>query len=203
MLILEKLLVDEERKEATVHCAGSRFRITLYDCNRLCLEQGMDVSDELLEELQAAESRLSCIQKAFAHLAYGDLSKKRLYEKLRRHFEAPLCKETVDLFEERGYLNDLRLAERYADNYYSLRSYGPMRIKQELYGKGFTAEVIDTVLEPYRSMDHREKITELLEQKFRGASLEDPAIKKKAAAWLNRQGYGWSDVSDVLNDYQY
>ena len=202
MLILDKLLIDEERKEAAVHCAGDRFRVTLYDCKRLGLEQGMELSDDLLEELQAAESRLSCIQKAFSHLAYGDLSKKRLYEKLRRHFEAPLCRETVDLFEERGYLNDLRLAERYADNYYSLRSYGPMRIRQELYGKGFTQEVIDTVLEAYRSMDHREQIAELLEKKFRGQSLNDPAVKKKAAAWLNRQGYGWSEVSDVLNDYQ-
>ncbi|MBQ2254482.1 MAG: RecX family transcriptional regulator [Clostridia bacterium] len=202
MLVLEKLLRDEERKEATAYCGGNRFRITLYDCNRLELEQGMDVSDELLEQLEQADARLSCIQKGFTHLSYGDLSKKKLYEKLRRHYEPALCRETVDLFEERGYLNDLALAERYADNYYSLRSYGPMRIKQELYGKGFTPEVIDTVLEPYRSMDHREKVTELLQQKFRGASFDDPAVKKKASAWLNRQGYGWSDISDVFNDYQ-
>jgi SOS response regulatory protein OraA/RecX len=51
-------------------------------------------------------------------------------------------------------------------------------------------------------MDHREKVTELLQQKFRGASFDDPAVKKKASAWLNRQGYGWSDISDVFNDYQ-
>lgn len=202
MPVLEKLLVDEERKEATVYCAGERFRITLYDCNRLELEQGMDVSEDLLEQLQAADSRLSCIQKAFSHLAYGDLSKKKLLEKLRRHYKPDLCRETVDLLEERGYLNDLRLAERYADNYYSLRSYGPMRIKQELYGKGFSAEVIDAVLEPYRSMEHRDKIRELLEQKFHTSSIEDPVAKKKAAAWLNRQGYGWSEISDVFNDYQ-
>ena len=100
-----------------------------------------------------------------------------------------------------GYLDDFRLAQRYTESYYDIRSYGPLRIKQELYGKGFSLDVIEQVLEPFYSMDHREKIEDLLQTKFSKNDLSDISIKKKAVAWLNRSGYTWSDVSDVLNQY--
>lgn len=201
MHIVEKITIDEERHEALVRCDGHAYHITVFDCTRFDLTPGTELSDDLFEELVQAESRLACIQKAFAYLSYGDLSKKRLVEKLRRTFSPELCREIADLMEERGYINDLQLAERYADNYYSLRSYGPLRIKQELFGKGFSRETIEEVVEPYLSKDHREMIRELLERKYPARLMTDPSVKKKASAWLNRQGYAWSDVSDVLNTY--
>ena len=199
MMIIKKISVDESRHEAIVFCDSSSYRITEYDCIRLSLAQGMELSEELLAEVQQSEMRLSCIQKAFSYLSYGDQSKKRLYEKLHRAFPAELCKEVVELMEERGYINDLRLADRYADNYYSLRSYGPLRIKQELHGKGFTYATIETVVEPYTALDHSEKIMELLGHKFSRISSADYTAKKKAVAWLNRQGYSWSDMSEAIN----
>ena len=201
MYIIDKVTLDEERHEAVIQCNGHLYRVTEYDCNRLGITQGIELSDSLFEKLNQAESRLACIQKAFTHLSYGDLSKKRLIDKLRRSFEPKLCREIADLMEERGYINDLSLATRYADNYNSLRLYGPLRIKQELFGKGFTREVIDEVMEPYLSVDHRDSVRELLEQKFLRYRSNDPSVKKKAAAWLNRQGYSWSDISDVLNEF--
>ena len=201
MTPIEKIVIDDNRHEAVIYCNGTSYRITEYDCNRLAITQGMELSEELLVEIQQSEARLSCIQKAFSHLSYGDQSKKRLYEKLRRAFSAELSAEVVDLMEERGYINDLRLAERYADNYYSIRSYGPLRIKQELREKGFAYNTIETVLEPYMALDHGEKIQELLARKFAHACANDYSVKRKAAAWLNRQGYSWSDMSETLNSY--
>lgn len=210
MFVVERVFRDEERHEALVDCrpeegvasgAGKseRHRITLVECDRLGLEPGVTLSEETYALLLAAKSRLACVQKAFTFLSYGDLSRKKLTEKLRRTFPPELCRETVDLLEERGYLNDLRLAERYAESYYEVRSYGPMRIRQELYGKGFSAEVIEQVLEPYQAMDHRETVAALLEKKYDRESLADPAVRRKAADWLRRNGYGWSEISNVFD----
>lgn len=199
MHTIEKILRDDDRHETLVFCEGHQYRITIVDCNRLSLEEGINLSDESLEELCKCEMRLACIQKAFTHLSYGDMSKKRLTEKLRRSFDKELSAEIADLLEERGYLDDFRLAQRYADSYYEIRSYGPMRIKQELYGKGFSADVIERVMEHYHGLDHREKIAELLHTKYTPECLDNPDVKRKAVAWLNRLGYSWSDVSDVLN----
>lgn len=210
MYIVERLFRDEEKHEALVDCRPEgiatdaakpeRFRITLADCDLLGLEAGVTLSEEAYEQLCGAQDRLACVQKAFVYLSYGDLSRKRLIEKLRRTFPPELCEQTADRLEERGYLDDLRLAERYAESYYEIRSYGPMRIRQELYGKGFSREVIEQVMEPYSELDHREKIAELLEKRFPRETLSDPAVRRKATDWLRRHGYGWSEISDVLRE---
>ena len=206
MYIVERLFRDEEKHEALVDCKPQsggkpeRFRVTLVDCDSLGLEAGVLLSEEVYALLCDAQERLACVQKAFVFLSYGDLSRKRLIEKLRRTFPQSLCEQTADRLEERGYLDDLRLAERYAESYYEIRSYGPMRIRQELYGKGFTREVIEQVLEPYLELDHREKIAELLEKRFPRETLSDPAVRRKASDWLRRNGYGWSEISDVLRE---
>lgn len=209
MYIVERLFRDEEKHEALVDIRPAvggpeqggkpeRFRVTLADCDLLGLEAGVTLSEELYAELCGAQDRLACVQKAFVFLSYGDLSRKRLIEKLRRTFPPELCEQTADRLEERGYLNDLRLAERYAESYYEIRSYGPMRIRQELYGKGFSREVIEQVMEPYQELDHREKIAELLEKRYPRETLSDPAVRRRATDWLRRNGYGWTEISDVL-----
>lgn len=203
MGFVERVLRDEERHEAQVIAAGERFRITQYDCDLLALEEGMELTEELLAELQTAHARLACIQKAFSLLSYGDLSRKRLVEKLRRSFPRELSEETAALLEERGYLNDAVLAKRYAENYWDVRSYGPMRIRQELYGKGFTADDIDEAVLPYEQAPQGEKIRALLEKKFPDADLSDIAVRKKAADWLRRYGFSWQAVSEVFEELKF
>lgn len=194
---VERVDRSDERHEAFVYCAG-RHRITISDCDRLGLEAGAILDEDGFALLLEAEQRLACVQKALSLLEYGDLSKRRMIEKLRMKFSPELAAETADLLEERGYLNDSALAKRYAENYYEVRAYGPMRIKQELYRKGFSMDVIEEALESYRTEDHREKITQLLLGKYSSEQLSDPAVRQKANAWLSRQGYSWSEISDVL-----
>ena len=206
MYTVERLFRDEEKHEALVDCKPEeggrpeRFRVTLVDCDALGLDVGVVLSEESYALLCEAQERLACVQKAFVFLSYGDLSRKKLIEKLRRTFPPELCEQTADRLEERGYLDDLRLAERYAESYYEIRSYGPMRIRQELYGKGFTREVIEQALEPYQGLDHREKIAALLEKKYSREALSDPAVRRKASDWLRRSGYGWTEISEVLRE---
>ena len=211
MYTVVRLFRDEERHEALVDCAPEsiasdvggkpeRFRVTLVDCDLLELELGATLSEEAYARLCDAQDRLACVQKALTFLDYGDLSRKRLVEKLRRTFPPALCEQTADRLEERGYLNDARLAERYAESYYEIRSYGPMRIRQELYGKGFSREVIEQVMESYQELDHREKVAALLEKKYSREMLSDPAVRRKASDWLRRNGYGWTEISEVLRE---
>ena len=194
---VERVDRSEEKHEAIVICAG-RHRITIHDCDKLGLKPGMTLDEDGFALLIEAEQRLACVQKALSLLEYGDLSKRRMIEKLRTRFPASLAVETADLLEERGYLDDLRLAKRYAENYDELRSYGPMRIKEELYRKGFSADVIEEALRPYRNAEHRDRIREMLLKKYSEEQLSDPAVRQKANAWLSRQGYTWSEISDVL-----
>ena len=192
---------DEERHEAVVECCG-RHRITILECDRMDLQEGKVLSEDQFDRLIHAEQWLSCIQKALTHLDYGDLSRRRMIEKLRRVFPADLSTEVADYLVEKGYIDDLSLARRYAENYYEVRGYGPLKIKSELFGKGFDSQVIGKVITPYVRMDHSERITNLLLKKYDEENLKDPAVAKKASAWLSRYGYTWSDISQVLDAFQ-
>lgn len=88
MFVIERVFRDEERHEALVDCrpeegaasgAGKseRHRITVVDCDRLGLAPGVLLSEEAYALLLEAKERLACVQKAFSHLSYGDLSRKR------------------------------------------------------------------------------------------------------------------------------
>ncbi|MBP5231689.1 MAG: RecX family transcriptional regulator [Clostridia bacterium] len=190
-----------DRHEAVVDCAG-KHRITIVACEQLGITEGMTLTEDEFERLVHAEQWLACIQKALSHLDYGDCSKRRLSEKLKRFFEPEMVAEVVDYLAEKGYLNDLGLAERYAGNYYDVRNYGPMRIRKELFGKGFDGEVVSKVTERYFKMDHTEKVVELIRKKYADADFKDPAAARKASAWLYSLGYSWSDISQVLDSFR-
>ena len=192
---------DPDRHEAVVDCLGPH-RITILECDRMDLQEGQTLTELQFDRLIHAEQWLACIQKALSHLDYGDFSKRRMIEKLRRSFSPEISTEVADYLELKGYINDFELAERYAENYYEVRGYGPLRLKKELYGKGFGTEVIVRVLEPYLQMDHSEKISGLLSKKYSEEELKDPAVLRKASAWLARCGYTWSDISNVLDSFQ-
>ncbi len=200
--LIESIDKNPDRHEAVVECLGAHT-ITILECDLLGLEEGMVLSEEQFDALIHAEQWLSCIQKALSYLDYGDCSKRRMVEKLRKTHELSICREVTDYLEEKGYINDLALAERYAENYYSVRGYGPMRIKQELYGKGFPKAVIEQVMDAYAGLDYSETVRELLLKKYGEEQLKDPAVRRKASAWMSRQGYSWSMISDVLQSFSY
>ncbi len=206
MYIVERLRVEEERHEvlAVLRPEGGgeaeRVRLTVPDCDSLGLAEGTLLSEEAHDALLAAGEKLACVQKAFALLSYGDYSSRRLTEKLRRYFPPAVCERTVSLLAERGYVDDDRLAARYAKSYAELRSYGPMRIRRELFGKGFSADVIARAVEPYEEEDHSERIAELLERKYPSADFSDPATRRKASDFLRRSGYGWEEISAYFRE---
>lgn len=193
---------NPDRHEAVIECCGNHT-ITILECEKNGYEEGMVLSEEQYGNLLHAENWLSCIQKALSYLDYGDSSKRRMTEKLRKHFDIQICLEVVDYLEEKGYINDLALAERYAENYYSVRGYGPMRIKQELFGKGFSVPVIEEVMASYSALDYTETIRDLLLKKYGQDQLADAAVRRKASNWLARQGFTWSMVSEAFQSLSF
>lgn len=206
MYIVERLKVAEARHEVTAVLrpegggTAETVRLTVPDCEALGLAEGAVLSEESRDAVLEAAEKLACVQKALSLLSYGDYSSRRLTEKLRRHFPPEVCARTVALLKERGYVDDDRLAARYAKCYARIRCYGPARIRQELFGKGFSADVIARAVEPYAEEDHGERIAELLERKFPSADFSDPVVRRKASDFLRRSGYGWEEISSYFRE---
>lgn len=203
MFVVQRIYSDANSNEAVVICNGESYRITVHDLETLSLEEGMEVDEDTVELLEIAVERLACIKKAFEYLSYGDLSEKQLRDKLCRKFPKELSNDVAALFVERGYVNDAKLAERYAETFYCFKNMGLSKIRSELYRRGISREDIENALEKYQDEDQTERIVAFIEKKYDVSRLSDIKYRQKVYAGALRAGFEGSDIGDVLRNFEF
>lgn len=202
MYTINAILRDENSNEAVVICNNESYRITVHDVNELAFKEGNDVGEDELDLLTEAVERLSCIKKAFDYLSYGDLSEKQLRDKLCRKFPKELSADVAQLFVERGYVDDAKLAERYAETFYEFKNMGLQRIRNELFRRGISRENIDNAVARYENEDQSERIGEFIKKKYDLSRMEDIKYRQKVYAGAVRAGFSGSDVGDFLRNFE-
>ena len=202
MYIIERILRDDNSNEAVVICGRESYRITVHDLDILGFEEGEDLDEDALSALEEAVQRLACIKKAFDFLSYGDLSEKQLRDKLSRKFPKELANDVAELFVKRGYVNDARLAERYAETFYEFKNMGINRIKNELFRRGISREDIENAVEKYQYEDQKNRIEEFVRKKYDISRLNDIKYRQKVYSGAIRAGFSGSDVADFLRNFE-
>ena len=202
MYTISEILRDGNSNEVVVVCGRERFRITIHDFEHLDFSEGDVISQEEFYCLQDAVERLSCIKKAFDFLSYGDLSEKQLRDKLCRKFSKELSADVAELFVERGYIDDLRLAKRYAETFYEFKNMGLNRIRNELFRRGISKENIDEALSEYEDEDQYERIEQFITKKYDISKMNDIKYRQKVYAGALRAGFNGSDVGDVIRNFE-
>ena len=98
-----------------------------------------------------------------------------------------------------NYLNDESFARDWALSRAQNQGYGPRRIEQELRAKGIdqttTREVLRETFEEENEESHAKR---LLGRHFKGLDLKDATVMRRAAAFLQRRGYGSKVIFDLL-----
>ncbi len=202
MYLVTDIRRNDDSNEAFVYCEGERYHITVHDLELIGIEVGDSIGDDEIELLSDAHQRLSCIKKAFDYLSYGDLSEKQLRDKLARKFPKELAMDVASLFVERGYVNDARLAERYAETFYEFKNMGLTRIKNELYKRGISREDIENAIAKYEYEDQSERIEEFVRKKYHVSKLNDIKYRQKVYAGALRAGFSGTDVGDFLRNFE-
>ena len=88
---------------------------------------------------------------------------------------------------EVGELDDLRFAQRFAEDKRELRGWGPERIRETLAGRGIAQELIATALGADGHAEQLARAASLLAR--RGQPLASDAERARALAYLTRRGY--------------
>lgn len=202
MYIIEQILRFEDSNEAVVICSGNRYRITVSELNAFGFQEGDVIDDDTADLLDSAVQRLACIKKAFDFLSYGDLSEKQLRDKLCRKFPKELSADVAALFVERGYVNDEKLAERYAETFYEFKNMGLGRIRNELYRRGISGEHIENALAKYEYEDQSERIEEFIVKKYDKSRMNDIKYRQKVYSGALRAGFNGSEVGEVIRKFE-
>lgn len=156
----------------------------------------LDDPDALLYEsdLKRAKSR------ALWYLSRGDLSEKRLSEKLSMGgFMPSAVYGAVDRMKELDLINDKRYAERLFE---ALCSAGASKkeILYKMQNKGISFALAKQLVNDECENDEQERLRHLVSTKYALKLTDEEGVRKTFNA-LVRRGFSFSDVREVLKEY--
>jgi regulatory protein len=139
---------------------------------------------------------------AYRFLSYRPRSRAEIEIKLRnKEFdEAIVAAVLVDL-ARLGLVNDGQFARAWARGRIRLRGFGRRRIDQELKAKGVAPEIIrEALAEVLGETNETETAMQVAEKKLGTMQHVEPeARRRRLAGLLERKGYGFDVIRDVLS----
>jgi len=134
------------------------------------------------------------------YLSYRPRSETEVRSYLRLLGCSPDAVETaIAKLRSLNYLNDESFARNWAWSRAQDRGYGPARIEQELRTKGIDQSLVrEIVRETFEQADEEALARQLLAKRFKGQDFKEAKVWRRAAALLQRRGYGAKVIFDLL-----
>ncbi len=162
---------------------------------------GAPFGEEEEAALLLAAQLVPAKEKAYQYLSYGDLSRRKLYEKLTRFgIEPAVAEAACDKMEEQGFVDDRRLAQSLAGRYAQGKKWGPRRILPELIQKGLPVELAKEAVEEL-DVDFTRSVCFHLDSKYRTRDLTDRKEVQKVIQGLLRLGFDYDTVRSALYEF--
>jgi len=177
------------------------FGLSIEIAYKYNLEKNMEIDEEYIDNVLKAEEQDRANNYAIKLLSYRWRSEKEIIDKMKeKGYEIDMIDSTIDYLYRQNLLNDKRFAETLARDKINLNKWGSYRIKQDLYMKGISKDIIDEVLEEYCD-DEYERAMKLAKKKITSYKKDDKnAIYRKLGGFLQRKGYSYDCVSRILKE---
>ena len=173
---------------------GTDFVPYKKECESYGIEEGADLSEADYNQIVTDILIPRCKKRALHLLEKQDRSEKNLRDKLKEGgYSQEIVDIAIDYINEYGYLDDARMAASHIRFYQDSRS--KLRLKQDLIGKGISADVIDRVMDEEYTSDESDLIEKLLLKK--NYDKDNATYEERAKMYRFLAGRGFS--SDSIN----
>lgn len=180
---------------------GERIYIHEKILSEYHLKEGINVPQEAVEEIVAANDYRRARERALYLLDVRDYSFVELYQKLEKNYDEDICIKVCKNMAELRLINDRRYAESLARQLFEVKRVGMFKAKQELKRRGLSDKIIEEAVEPYADEEESfSRLEELVERKYERYLTDEKGVKKVKNALL-RQGYRYSEINAVLDLY--
>ena len=197
MTRIERIQPSLHKKDRVlVYLTGGRLLwITPEELLRFDLRPGMDLAEDVLEELNRAAARSLIRQQAAEMAGRRMLSQKELSDRLVKKGTDPQeAQETARWLADLGAVDDAAYAGVIV-RHYAAMGYGPGRVRQELQRRGVPRDLWEDALA--QLPDPEEAIDKFLAAKLRGKTPDRATLQRLSAA-LQRRGFQWQDIRPAL-----
>lgn len=166
---------------------------------RYHLKEGMQVSDELLEEMKREDTVKYAKEIGVAYVAYAPRTRRQLEQHLaKKGIDAQSIAQAAETLEKYSYLDDAAYVREFVRSYGEKLGAGAMR--QKLMERGVERQVIEENME--LSQEGQQAAALALAQKLRRKYADQPEQKRrqKMFAALARRGFSYDDIRAVLSE---
>jgi regulatory protein len=161
------------------------------------LQEGDDITEDMIELLLHHEECNKIRQRAFKILHFRDRSTEELKQRLlKAGYESVLVDKVIKEFIEDKTLDDQRFAQAFVNDYTKLKPRGNRFIFRELNKKGIPTATINKIVE---LRDEKPMIKDLLERKCAGLDPYNPKERAKIIRRLMNRGFSSETIYDVIN----
>ncbi|MBC7891958.1 MAG: RecX family transcriptional regulator [Sphingobacteriaceae bacterium] len=131
------------------------------------------------------------LKKAAAFCAYQERTQQEVRQRLREWgVWGDEAEEIIVRLIEDGFLNEERFARAFAGGKFRVKSWGRVKIEQELRQRGLSGHTLKAGLSEISADDYRQTLQELLDKKAVALSDEEPfARRQKLARYAISKGY--------------
>lgn len=164
------------------------------------LHVGVEMTEALLEEIQTKDELKKAYAKGIDIISRRPHTEKEVRDKLKaKEFADNTIQLTVEKLKEYGYLNDVA----FIDHYLSFKGAinGPRKLKYDLMQKGISEQLIDAAIENSEGSEY-DRCLAVAQSRLDGISVTLEMSKKyrRLAGFLERKGYGFGTIKEVLRD---
>ena len=154
---------------------------------------------DTFEALEFAEACSNAAIKAVSLLAYGDNTAKKLSDKLRQKgFSKEAAAEAVRFCVEKRYIDEEDQLKRLIEQLCDRKKYGLRRIRQEVWQKGFSEEIVKSHFEEFAAeLDFDAAVYDRVKRLGIDA-FSTPEKKKKHISSLLRYGFSMDEINGAL-----
>lgn len=168
------------------------------------LRKGQFLSDAEVAALRTVDAEAKARDKAVRFLAVRPRSEWEVRQNLKRYRPRngePLndtqIEQVIDWLKARDYLNDRDFARYWVEQRNRFKPMSPRALHYELRRKGVSAQIAESVVGA-NSVAEEAALDAARQRAYRWYSLSEEEFQQKMASFLQRRGFGWDVVRDVI-----
>lgn len=167
------------------------------------IKKGDQLTVSLLQKLKNAEEYQSVKERCFRLLSGRDHGATELERKMKaKGFSSSVIEPVLDELKSKGFLSDLKYAEKFAHDKHHLNQWGPRKIEAALFKKGIPRQVTQKVLENLsKDLDPQQICVDLLMKRKKHFLREAEPFKQKQKMfrYLTGKGYEPAPVKKAIS----
>lgn len=195
------LEVQKKNPERVNVYIDGEFAFGLNMLDAASLRKGQLLSQTDITRLQYGDAVVKAVDTSAHFLQFRPRSRAEVRQNLtKKKYPPDVVDAAITRLESLGYLNDRDFARFWVENRNTFKPRSPRALQAELRQKGVPDDIIREVVDTVDAHDAAYRAAHKKYTRYRGQPPD--VFRKKLGGFLQRQGFGYDIVRDVLQELE-